>query len=182
MCLQRQGGHLEHILEIISTSDHLTYRLELCGMILHKLKLMCTKYEVNCCTHVEVISIFVGGIFLGSPCITNVVRGSTTHSYVPANSLNWTPMHMHRSANRTSATLSHRMSPKSPKMRHFPKFLLFLCNKVNRVQLYKYYKFIQDHPVKETIPLFQTAEGVFNSRNCLKVAYTTRTRRELNIF
>ena len=28
VCLQRQGGHLEHILEITSTSDHLTYRLE----------------------------------------------------------------------------------------------------------------------------------------------------------
>ena len=37
-------------------------------MILHKRTLMCTKYEVNRCTHVEVIGIFVGGIFLGSPC------------------------------------------------------------------------------------------------------------------
>ena len=34
-------------------------------MILHKLTLMCTKYEVNRCTQVEVISIFVGGIFWG---------------------------------------------------------------------------------------------------------------------
>ena len=32
-------------------------------MIMHKPKLMCTKCEVNRCIHVEVISIFVGGIF-----------------------------------------------------------------------------------------------------------------------
>ena len=38
-------------------------------MIPHKLKLMCTKYEENRCTHVEVISIIVGVIFWGSPCI-----------------------------------------------------------------------------------------------------------------
>ena len=38
------------------------------GSFVHKLKLMCTKYKVICWKHVEVISIFVGGIFSGSSC------------------------------------------------------------------------------------------------------------------
>ena len=44
---------------------------KLCGMIMHKLKLAYTKYEVICWKHVEVISIFMDGIFFfkGSPCM-----------------------------------------------------------------------------------------------------------------
>ena len=38
---------------------------KLCGMILHKLKLMCTKYEVIYWKHVEVICIFCGWHFWG---------------------------------------------------------------------------------------------------------------------
>ena len=35
---------------------------KLCGLILHKLKIMCTKYEVIDQKHVEIISILVGGM------------------------------------------------------------------------------------------------------------------------
>ena len=37
----------------------------LCGMIMHKLKLTCTNYDAVWWKHVEVISLFVGGICLG---------------------------------------------------------------------------------------------------------------------
>ena len=51
------------------------------GMTMHNVKLMCTKYEVICWKHLEVISIFVGGIFLGGCPVTMCNTHTHTHTH-----------------------------------------------------------------------------------------------------
>ena len=67
VCLQCQGGIWNTFWSAHKSQTIWPTNWKLCVMITHKLKLMCTNYEVIHWEHVEVISNFVGGISGGHP-------------------------------------------------------------------------------------------------------------------